>query len=417
MALKPGVPNPPADPRHRRVPQAGIEDMLLLAGCVFAVEAGREAEARGEISQSLERCIAAGLGYRSEGPSGRQFDPAEVLNFITWAGLSGLDDFWLEHIVPTGRALFAELDAPCGGTSKFQVKWRRTFDLHHLRAGARVRLRLPVPLQSAHLGTVKVIPEPPAESDAEVRILDGRLDVKLTVADPRTTIGATLEFETPGDGAVDEADGLDPAQMDIYLRPIEGPIRVTPALKALAHRLATPARPLETVTTFWNHMIEILGFGVVRYDDPPGVSENGIGYGGWYDCQIGAAMLATLCRAMGIPARIVSGHVLYRLAPTPHYWTEVWIAGRGWLGFDFIAWGLSVAGRDQEWKDRFAGRAQPRMITQRLPFDFTGPMSVHFPAAWQMLPAKTPKGAQIAYTDISDGSSIYVDQIEVRRLA
>ena len=61
-------------------------------------------------------------------------------------------------------------------------------------------------------------------------------------------------------------------------------------------------------------------------------------------CTHFASSLAVLCRAVGLPSRIVSGYVdpewdakdgigLLREAAA-HAWTEVWIRGRGWTTFD-----------------------------------------------------------------------------------
>ncbi len=51
-----------------------------------------------------------------------------------------------------------------------------------------------------------------------------------------------------------------------------------------------------------------------------------------------AHVLIALAHASGIPARIVSGHSLHGpdrdVRQTAHYWAELHIGGRGWIGFD-----------------------------------------------------------------------------------
>lgn len=55
-------------------------------------------------------------------------------------------------------------------------------------------------------------------------------------------------------------------------------------------------------------------------------------------CQDFAHLFISAARAMGVPARYVSGyiHVPSEKVATAasHAWAEAWIAGRGWIGFD-----------------------------------------------------------------------------------
>jgi len=46
-------------------------------------------------------------------------------------------------------------------------------------------------------------------------------------------------------------------------------------------------------------------------------------------CQLVSALFASMCRARGIPARILGGFYLYRTFSTNHYWAEAWIDGQG----------------------------------------------------------------------------------------
>jgi hypothetical protein len=133
---------------------------------------------------------------------------------------------------------------------------------------------------------------------------------------------------------------------------------------------------------------------------------------GWYDCQLGAALLAALCRARGIPARIVGGHFLFPLFPTKHFWAEVWIDWCGWLPFDLVSWQLSAAGRDREWRNHFAARIDYRMATQCLPLQFTGSMSVRLPAAWHILQFWKDGELEIPMLKL-DGALLFSDRIRV----
>ncbi|HET9781075.1 MAG TPA: transglutaminase family protein [Candidatus Dormibacteraeota bacterium] len=54
-------------------------------------------------------------------------------------------------------------------------------------------------------------------------------------------------------------------------------------------------------------------------------------------CQDFAHLFIAVARAMGVPARYVSGYIHFpgeRESSASHAWAEAWVAGRGWIGFD-----------------------------------------------------------------------------------
>jgi transglutaminase-like putative cysteine protease len=55
-------------------------------------------------------------------------------------------------------------------------------------------------------------------------------------------------------------------------------------------------------------------------------------------CQDFAHLLIAAARAMGVPARYVSGYIHVAggegAASASHAWAEAWVPGRGWVGFD-----------------------------------------------------------------------------------
>jgi transglutaminase-like putative cysteine protease len=54
-------------------------------------------------------------------------------------------------------------------------------------------------------------------------------------------------------------------------------------------------------------------------------------------CQDFAHLFIAVARAMGVPARYVSGYIHTpgeKMVAASHAWAEAWIAGRGWIGFD-----------------------------------------------------------------------------------
>lgn len=54
-------------------------------------------------------------------------------------------------------------------------------------------------------------------------------------------------------------------------------------------------------------------------------------------CQDFAHLFIAVARAMGVPARYVSGYIHFpgeKVSSASHAWAEAWVAGRGWIGFD-----------------------------------------------------------------------------------
>ena len=59
-------------------------------------------------------------------------------------------------------------------------------------------------------------------------------------------------------------------------------------------------------------------------------------------CQDFAHLLIAVARAMGVPARYVSGYIhsgrtaggASNVAPASHAWAEAWVPGKGWVGYD-----------------------------------------------------------------------------------
>jgi hypothetical protein len=348
------------------------------------------------------------------------------MNFQKWAGLKGLDRFWIERFVATGRRLVGDwaqhrrddASSPDGrGEAPFRVSLQRTFNVGGFTPGSQLRLRMPLPLPGPYVRDVETVPRVSGDLRAEITLSAGRMEVRLAAPEqPFIEVAAEVCFlacPRPA-GSVEPAARLDPEDAAVYLRLTDGLIRITPRIQALARFLAGPAcEPAQIVRAFWSYMIDELNSGMVHYDQvDPDAPGDWVLESGWHDCQLGSALFVALCRARGIPARIIGGHVLYRLAPTNHYWAEAWIEGRGWLPFDLLCWDLSAAGRDREWRDHFAGSIDYRMVTQCLPKAFTGSMSVRLPSAWHMLQARAGEGVEIDMMGL-DGSLAYRDRVSV----
>jgi hypothetical protein len=414
---------PKPDARYRTIPQSAIIDLLLLVSWASEVDAGERAFAQAATAAALDEWIGGGLGYELDADGQRLFDPVEVVNFLKWAGLSGSDRYWEDHFVATHRRFVAEFRAEEPGLQRagprgFRVTLRRSFDLRGFAEGASVRLRLPLPLAGAYLDDLSVTPVLPDASQSDAVQRAQCLELRLRVAgERRITIGADVTFTAhePLGRALALTGPLTAQEAALYCRRSEGLIRVTPRIEALAAELGrgrTSAASM--VAAFWDYMMDELCSGMIRYGDVPAEAPGDwVLDHGWYDCQLGSALLVSLCRARGIPARIVSGYCLYRVQPISHYWSEIWLDDRGWCPFDVICWDLSRGGQDRDWRDVFAGRMDYRLVTQCFPLVFTGPMSLRFPEAWHMMQWAAEGGIDTAYTNAMDGSLIWRDHAAV----
>lgn len=401
-----------------------IIDILLVAAFVYELKADDRESAVLRIRSALEAWIKLGLGYQVSDRGERMFDPVEVVNRMKWAGYLGLDGFWVNHFVATQRAFFGELEATASPVSRsgerppmrFSMNFCRIFSLDGIEAGQKLRLRLPLPLSQS---SEQIEVEPISSEDLSARILrsEGRLDFQFAAPRrPDVEIAADISFTTDGRSRDDLPGGLVSDKRDIYLRASEGLIRATPRIQALSHTLAGRGHgELETATIFFHYIIDELMCGMVHYDQiDPDAPGDWVLDAGWYDCQLGSALFVSMCRASGIPARILSGHLLYELAPGFHYWAEIWIDELGWTPFDFLTWDLSKGGSDQAWRNSFVGKIDYRMVTQCFPLVFTGPMSVRFPPAWHLINAPSNRGMDISFTGL-DGKLIYRDRVTSRK--
>ena len=415
--------------RYRTVEEARIIEVLLLYGWAFEVRAGRRAPAEREAAEALDRWVGLGLPFERSNDGKRYFDPAEVVNFLKWAAIHDGDPCWEERFIATGRRLVSELHpgettrsmppSPIVlGPQRFSVTLRREFNLEGCRPGAPVRLRLPLPLEDDALSDLKVVSIPPPGIAVEFAVAPGRLDARLPV--PRqgsVTLGVQARFTAYPTVPGRQLAPLPPSEIELYTRPGEGVVQVSPRVRALAAELAGTARePWAAVQCCWNFILDRLTCGVVHYDQLDGVPPTDwVLETGWFDCQLGSALLVALCRAKAIPARIVGGYLLYPPSPSPHFWAEAWVAGRGWVPLDTLCSDLSARGRDRPWRDYFAGQLDYRMKTQCFPRIFNSSPTIRLPPAWHLLARPEGEGAEIGFFNNDTGSLVYRDRISVRR--
>jgi hypothetical protein len=420
-----------ADARYRIVEEARIVDMLVLCGWAREVRRGAHESSVPAATVALERWIRAGLPFAPSGDGGRRFDPAEVLNFMKYVARRDGDPFLEERFVATGRGMILEFhgleetdSAPPPPTSlrgaRFAVTFQREFDLSGVAPGARTLLRLPLPLVDHALRDLAISAIAPSGVEVDFTVEPGRLDARFrTETRDAITIGVDLSFAAYP--AIPSGPGvpLSASEIDLYTRPSEGLIKVSPRIQALAAELAGAERdPEQAVRQLWNFMLEHFTIGALHYDElDPSNPTDWVLETGWFDCQMGSALLIALCRARGIPARMASGYLLYAATPSQHYWAEIWSDARGWVPVDTICSDLSVWGRDTSWRDYFFGCLDYRMKTQCLPRLFNHNPAMPFPRAWHMLSRAEGEGIEIAFFANDTGTLVYRDRISARREA
>ena len=208
------------------------------------------------------------------------------------------------------------------------------------------------------------------------------------------------------------------AERALYTRPVEGLVRVTPRVRALADRLAgTDAGPGRQVAGFLDFLDRELCQGALaHYQMSPEAPGDLVLDDGWYDCLAGSALLASLCRARSIPARLVGGYGLYSAASGAHNWIEIWLEGSGWVPFDLTSLELGQGEGGHNWRELFLGRLDHRMVVERLPRQFAGPGSLRLPSAWHLLARRSGEGVVHDLLDAVTGESVYSETILVEPL-
>jgi hypothetical protein len=352
---------------------------------------------------ALQGWVGHGLPYRTSDAGARLFDPVEVWTVMKRLGRGGQDSYFRDRYAATGRRLVTDL-APSDGP--FSLEMRRTFDLSDAEPGRSLRLRLPLPLDQRHAHrSVEVIGE--GIDPSKVTVEANRLELRCVPSGPSLTLAARIGFSAPSDRAVDE-------DRDIYLRQCEGTVVVSERVHDLARSLAVQGATVrQSVRAFWTYMIERFACVPIHYDQvDPAAPCDWVIDAGVYDCRLGAVLFVALCRARGIAARLVGGHVLYRRAPTNHYWAEYWCGEGGWTPVDFLGWDLSCGGEEPAWRDHFFGRVDARLVTEQLPLAFTGAPGVTIPPQWHLLQSAAGDGVEIALTAL-DGRPVYTDRIRL----
>lgn len=362
---------PPGDPATRRISEEEVVAQLAWPRDPSEDPGRHRARALGD----LERLVRLGLPYRRDGAA-RRFDPYEVFFFMRWAQRRFDDPLWSE-VLAVARGYASEHRALGAAAAPFSLRFEREVRLDARRPGARLRTQLPLPEGDGEQRDVRValraVPGVSAQRDGA--LLDVRAEAPPGEPGPRSALVSMDWSLRVGWRGV----AVDPARVE-PLRPpapedapllaaAEGPIRVTDRVRALAAELAGDARtPWDALRGFWRFLFlrltlgRIHGHALSKEDPLSSLLDSGRA-----DCYWASALLVALCRARGIPARLVSGYFLYGRCQTNHCWMELRVPPYGFVPCDLWSWTLADGDVDSEWGSWFLGRVDPRVVIERLP--------------------------------------------------
>lgn len=413
-------------PRYRVAEEARVVAMIALNGWAADIRDGREAHALLEAAVALDRWVSLGLGFERDSRGGRRFDIAEVVNFAKGpAPLRG--DTTAERFVRQQRDLALE-PFPAGSSVDalptpdrlppvhFDVTLAR--ELPSATDGEARTLRLPMPVEGPALRDVLFDLLPPPGVEPDVALNPGHLDIRIrTAAAVDIRCGVRWSFVCDPASAAESAGPLDVHERELWTLPVESFVKVSDRVRALAVEIAGEEKDAgNLVQRFFDHAIDCLWSGVLHYDEFD-VDEpiDRLLDGGWGDSRMGAALVVALCRARGIPARLVAGFALDPACPSERSWLEAWIDGRGWTSWDVLASDLSANGRDAAWRAYCAGRVGYRMKTRILPDGAALMPGVLLPPAWYTMTRASGDGVEIATFDVATGEVLCTDRLVVRR--
>jgi hypothetical protein len=383
---------------------------------------GDDAEARATIGEALAKWRESGLPFVEDVEGARSYDPEEVINFAIVASLLGRDGFWASHVVPlqidmlqwfAGKPLNWEEvpDFRSMPERGCRVEFERTYFPPAESAGGRLRLKLPLPLASPHFKVERLELRSPGEGP--IRTQGSRGELLITQGNVRPV---SLAFSASASALPDlgTAGELTPDDRTMYTARKEGLVVVSPAVEDLAEQLAAGERDHAVLAhRFYRHLIDHYVHGRVAYraidsrhpTDWP-LKE------GFFDCQLGAALLIGLCRARDIPARLVNGYQIFHAHQGNHFWAEIWLDGL-WRPYDLSSWDVIRIHGGEIWRSSFAGQTEYRLPLQRFPRDVLGPASVGLGPAWQQLHFHDGSATVTQYREAYSQRPIYQDTVSV----
>lgn len=355
-------------------------------------------------SAALTRWVAAGLPRWDGGPP--TYDNFEVYNFAVDSALSGADQTWARECIAGERRMVDDL--PIAGTIVGRLE--RTLDVREEDLGGAVTVNLPLPIEDDVQRDIRVLSVSTPEGPLAWTGTPGRVTVAIA-PDGRRRIVVSLRYQLTY-AAHDR--WREPPPLDIYLDHNQGLVRVTPSIEEAARSVAragwNPGQRLAAIQDFYFAHMKT---GYVHYDtldsrDPL----QSLLAGGWADCLTGSCLVVAMCRALGVPARVVGGYLVYPEAPALHYWAEAWTEASQWIPIDVpYSWKLAAGDRaDRRWATRFMGEIDLRIKTQCLPRLFTGSPGVRMPRRWRMTQRLDGGTAEVRFHDADTARFLFADR-------
>lgn len=297
------------------------------------------------------------------------------------------DEAWADWIKTTRRNAVSLPATP----HLYRLGLRREW---HSFAAPRSRplvFRLPRPLRNAQRGRVEIRLIEPAGGLLERRDDPSRVELRIDPVAVRGPVIAELEVTFAGAalcGDDTEACALgapaEPSE-ECWLREREGAIAPSLEVGEISAKLAAGcSNAREFLNEAWDWLLDTLRFGDVhRADLDPVDPLGGLLRSRLADCVLGSSLLVGLCRARGIPARLVTGFLIHPANVGPHSWAEVKVGAGRWIPYDFGAWCYCAGNpRDPIWGHFFRGRVDARFVAEVAPREFTGWGSAAPPAGW-----------------------------------
>jgi hypothetical protein len=402
--------------------ESKIINFLKVWGFAFQIQMNQDLHSDNIIKNAIDRFVAYGLPFERMAHDERYFDPVEVINFMKWLDIEQKDCFWSEYVVPTGQQLVSSLAKKTVTGRQIQdqrlsINFCRSFNVTNATLHKKNRLRIPIPMFEFCRGEVSIQYE---DSNQSVKPLISRHDnyiqidttgagqKQLSISYEYSLTEQSLSNRTPLKNDLSSEDRV------IYTRSIEGFIVVTDELQAFAKTIASSPLDADKVHKIWCWVLDNMMIGSIHYHwvdmkNPMGWAINH----GIVDCLLGSALIISLCRALGIPSRLVGGYTLYKEAPSQHYWAEIWISGQGWLPYDLLTWDLSRGGYLSDWRQVFEGSIDNRLIMEIFPRRIIGNNGVTLPSRHHRLVSGLESGIKIEYIDIPNGNLIYADKITI----
>jgi Transglutaminase-like superfamily len=367
--------------------------------------------------QALERLLSRGLP-RETGPHGELLlDPYLAMNSLKARPGEARGEAWRDW-VDASRVNATSLPLE---PHRYRLTIDRQWRLPPLPANRPVVLRLPLPIRGALRGTPEVRLLEPEAVPFVRRDEAGRVELRLDPAlvRGRARVEMKVEFVSGESFQVDEPGQveLSAEERQIWLKPSEGLIAPSEKLRALAGTLPG-GPPRQTADAAFDHLLSVLRLGDLHRDhlasdDPLG----GLLDSAWVDCALAANLFVALCRARGIPARMVSGFLLHRAFPAPHFWAEARLGGEGWVPYDLGGWDYCEGdSADPHWGGFFRGRVDARFLAEVAPRGFTGWGSARPPNRWYRTFAPCEGGVDHVLHELPSREPFQADRLSLELL-